>query len=137
MRGYTVLYFDKETLLTTAEILCGLKDNPMELDAIIQKNDNGWKSPKLPIILMMRNERGQIESVGQDINEGGILTIDSFKKGNVSKLLFNGKNFSATIINRIEKLLLPPNDSNIKPNRIFIPTETGKFEINIKFIPNK
>jgi hypothetical protein len=137
MRGYTVLYLDNGILISSQKVLKGLEKAPMKLDVVIEKNSNGWKSPKLPVTLTMREERGQIESIGGNGIEGGILTINSFLKGNVSKLLFNGKNFSPTIVKRIEKLLMPPKGSKTKIKQIIIKTDEGKWILNPEFIPNK
>lgn len=138
MKGYTVLYFDiDDKALSVKELLNLLDVQPRPVDAIIVKNSNGWKSPKLHIELKLRNEKGQIESIGSKSTESGLLTIDSFLKGNVSKLLFNGKNFSPSIIRRIEKLLMPPKGSNSKVKQIIIQTDEGKWVLNPRFIPNK
>lgn len=110
MRGYTILYFDNGILITPEEVLRELEVGPIPLDVIIKKNSNGWQSPKIPITLIIRDGQKQIESLENEWNKGGILTITSFKKGNVSKLLFGNKNFSAAIIAIIEKLLVPPKD---------------------------
>lgn len=147
MKGYTVLYYTAEEVeeekqsdgiepITIEELLDILEVQPREVDAVIVKNNNGWRSPKLPMTLILRKDKGQVESVPKE-GERGILTVESLMKGNVAKLLFGNKNFSPSIVRRIEKLLMPPEGSSIKSNKIFIPVKNGKFELNIKFIPNK
>ena len=88
------------------------------------------------VTLIIRDGQKQIESLENEWNKGGILTIASFKKGNVSKLLFGNKNFSPSIINRIEKLLLPTKGSKLT-KKIIILTEDGIYIANGRFIPNK
>lgn len=137
MKGYIVYYYLGKTQLTQDDLLKLISKKPRTVDAIICKPSNGWSSPRITLTLVLRKEEGQIENIGARGAESGILTINSFKKGNVSKLLFNGKNFSPTIVKRIEKLLMPPKDSNTKIKQIIIKTDKGKWILNPTFIPNK
>jgi hypothetical protein len=137
MKGYIVYYYLGKTQLTQDDLLKLISKKPRTVDAIICKPSNGWSSPRITITLVLRKEKGQIENIGARGAESGILTIDSFKKGNVAKLLFNGKNFSPSIIKRIEKLLRPPEGSNAKIRQIIIQTDEGKWILNPRFVLNK
>jgi hypothetical protein len=136
MRGYTVVFYFEEQQVTLDDLLEIVKMGDVDVDAVIIKIKTGWTSPKQHLTLSLRKEEQQIMNVASK-NELSVLTIDSFKKGNVSKLLFNGKNFSPSIIKRIEKLLRPPEGSNAKIRQIIIQTDEGKWVLNPRFIPNK
>lgn len=141
MRGYTVVFYFEKQQVTLDDLLEIVKMGDVDVDAVIIKtetgtNKTGWTSPIQHLTLSLRKEEGQIMNVASK-NKLSVLTIDSFKKGNVSKLIFNGKNFSPSIIKRIEKLLRPPEGSNTKIRQIIIQTDEGKWILNPRFVPNK
>ena len=136
MRGYTVKFYLEGQQVNLKDLIKELKIADVDVDAVIVKTKTGWTSPKQHLILSLRKKEGQIINIAGK-NKLSVLTIDSFKKGNVSKLLFNGKNFSPTIVKRIEKSLMPPEDSNTKIKQIIIQTDEGKLILNPTFIPNK
>lgn len=146
MKGYDVLYFPKNEVdkkdkkkkpFSMDELFDLLSALPFPVDAVIVKRANGWRSPKIPMNLVLREKTGQIENIGANNVTIGIVTTNSFKLGNVSKLLFDNKNFSPTVVRSIEKLLMPPEGSSAKITQIMIQTEKGTWILNPRFVPNE
>lgn len=156
MKGYDVLYFPRDEAdkkgkkkkdknkkdknkkpFSMEELFDLLSALPFPVDAVIVKRSNGWRSPKIPMNLVLREAQGQIENIGANNVTRGIVTKNSFKKGNVAKLLFDNKNYSPTTVRSIEKLLIPPEESNAKITQIMIQTEKGTWILNPRFVPNE
>ena len=147
MKDYDILYFPRnkadkkekveEKPFTIDELFDLLNALPFPVDAVIIKRDNGWRSPKIPMNLVLREKTAQIENIGANNVTLGIVTKNSFKLGNVAKLLFDNRNYSPTVVRSIEKLLMPPEGSNAKITQIMIQTEKGTWILNPRFVPNE